>query len=189
MYAAQVLLTLGVGLFISLEFEQNLTKLFIFEILTGVGVGLNIEAPIIAAQASTTVRDTAAVVATMGFLRSIATAVSVVIGGVIFQNKMRTENPALVDQLGHQLASQFDGANASANVENIGTLPSDQQIFVRQAYFRALRTVWIMVSFNPSHFSLCSTQFSEGLRGNLSQNLIVEYFPLRDFYSISHSRV
>lgn len=144
MYAAQILLTLGAGLFIDLEFEKNIAKLFVFEILAGVGVGLNIEAPVLAAQASTTVRDTAAVVATMGFLRSIATAVSVVVGGVIFQNVMRSENSGLVDQLGPNLAVQFDGDNASANIESIGTLPSDQQIVVRQAYFHALRTVWIM---------------------------------------------
>ncbi|KAF7539543.1 hypothetical protein G7054_g2116 [Neopestalotiopsis clavispora] len=144
MYAGQVLLTLGSGLFINFEFEKNIKKLVVFEILTGVGVGLNIEAPVIAAQASTTVRDTAAVVATMGFLRSIATAVSVVTGGVIFQNVMRRENPSLVSQLGQQLASQFDGENASANVESIATLPGDQQVLVRQSYFRALQTVWIM---------------------------------------------
>ncbi|KAJ0338497.1 hypothetical protein COL154_012733 [Colletotrichum chrysophilum] len=78
MYAAQVLLTLGTGLLINLEFERNLAKLFVFQILTGIGVGLNIEAPVLAAQAATTVRDTAAVLATMSFLRSIATAISVV---------------------------------------------------------------------------------------------------------------
>ncbi|KAH9897396.1 major facilitator superfamily domain-containing protein [Xylariomycetidae sp. FL2044] len=144
MYAAQVLLTLGVGLFIDLAFEQNLLKFFVFEVLTGVGVGLNIEAPVISAQASTTVRDTAAVVATMGFLRSIATAVSVVVGGVIFQNAMSGENAALLDQLGSQLASQFDGDNATANVEAIGTLQGDQQLLVRHAYFRSLKAVWIM---------------------------------------------
>ncbi|KAI8190561.1 Efflux pump dotC [Colletotrichum sp. SAR 10_77] len=55
MYAAQVLLTLGTGLLINLEFERNLAKLFVFQILTGIGVGLNIEAPVLAAQAATTV--------------------------------------------------------------------------------------------------------------------------------------
>ncbi|OHW89499.1 MFS transporter [Colletotrichum incanum] len=135
MYAAQVLLILGTGLFINLEFEKNLAKLFMFQILTGVGVGLNIEAPVLAAQAATTVRDTAAVVATMGFLRSIATAISVVVG----------ENSALADQIGHKLASQFHGGNASAHVEDISLLSTDQQVPVRQAYFRALRIVWIMV--------------------------------------------
>ncbi|KAH0434177.1 hypothetical protein CcaCcLH18_05501 [Colletotrichum camelliae] len=144
MYAAQVLLTLGTGLLINLEFERNLAKLFVFQILTGIGVGLNIEAPVLAAQAATTVRDTAAVLATMSFLRSIATAISVVVGGVIFQNQMKAGNAALADQIGHDLASRFDGDNASAHVEEIGLLSADQQVPVRQAYFGALRTVWIM---------------------------------------------
>lgn len=146
MYVAQVLLMLGVGLFINLEFEEKLAKLFVYQVLIGVGVGLNIEAPVLAAQAATTVRDTAAVVATIGFLRSIATDLSVVVAGVIFQNQMKAENPALIDQIGQQLASQFDGGNASAHVEDIGLLSTDQQVPVRQAYFRAFRTVWIMVS-------------------------------------------
>ncbi|TDZ35616.1 Efflux pump dotC [Colletotrichum spinosum] len=144
MYAAQVLLILGTGLLINLEFEKNLAKLFVFQILTGVGVGLNIEAPVLAAQAATTVRDTAAVVATMGFLRSIATAISVVVGGVVFQTQMKLENPALIDQIGIEMARQFDGDNASAHVEDIGLLPADQQSSVRHAYFKSLRTVWIM---------------------------------------------
>ncbi|KAL2881458.1 hypothetical protein SGCOL_003023 [Colletotrichum sp. CLE4] len=144
MHAAQVLLILGTGLLINLEFEKNLVKLFTFQILTGIGVGLNIEAPVLAAQAATTVRDTAAVVATMGFLRSIATAVSVVVGGVVFQNQMKAENPGLAEVIGDELAGQFDGENASAHVEDIGLLSADQQVPVRQAYFRALKTVWIM---------------------------------------------
>ncbi|KAI3555060.1 plays a role in the entry into G0 [Colletotrichum abscissum] len=144
MYAAQVLLILGTGLLINLEFDKNLAKLFTFQILTGVGVGLNIEAPVLAAQAATTVRDTAAVVATMGFLRSIATAISVVVGGVVFQNQMKAENLYLVEMIGGELAGQFDGENASAHVEGIALLAAEQQVPVRQAYFRALKTVWIM---------------------------------------------
>ena len=152
MYVAQTLLTLGVGLFIDLGFEINLTKLFIFEILVGVGVGMNIEAPITAAQAATTVRDTAAVIATMSFVRSISTAISIVIGGVVFQNKMNVANAQLIGELGPQLAAQFNGSQASASIELLGALPTNQQMLVRQVYFGALRTVWIMVRGSPVQF-------------------------------------
>ncbi|KAI1381951.1 major facilitator superfamily domain-containing protein [Hypoxylon crocopeplum] len=152
MYAAEVTLVLGAGLFLDLEFEQNLAKLFIFEIIAGVGVGLNIEAPILAAQAATTVRDTAAVIATMSFLRSLGTAISIVVSGVIFQNEMTAANPALVDQLGPELARQFNGDQASANVELIGTLQPDQQVIVRRVYFESMRAVWIMVRGDSSNF-------------------------------------
>ena len=155
MYIAQVALTVGVGLFIELGFKKDLTKLFVFEVIAAIGVGMNIEAPIIAAQAATTVRDTAAVTSTMGFARSIATAISVVVGGVIFQNEMNAANSRLIDQLGPQLASQFNGSQASVNIGLIETLPGNQQVIVREAYFEALRTVWIMV--RGKHFTLLGT--------------------------------
>jgi hypothetical protein len=145
MYVSQIMLTLGSGLLISLDVGKDLTKLFIFEIIVGVGVGMNIEPPVLAAQASMTVRDTAAVIATMGFLRSIANAVSIVLGGVIFQNEMNKSYSDLREQLGDVLARNFKGDQAAASVELIGSLPISQQNFVREAYYNSLRTIWIMV--------------------------------------------
>ncbi|KAJ5964790.1 uncharacterized protein N7479_004666 [Penicillium vulpinum] len=149
MYIAQGFLVLGSGLLISLKFEPNITKLVIFQILLGIGVGMNIEAPILAAQAATSVRDTAAVTATMGFVRSLFTAISVVVGGVVFQNEMSSKNGELASQLGSNssLASIFNGDSAASSVEEISTvgLNSDQQVLVRKTYFEALKMVWVMV--------------------------------------------
>lgn len=145
MYVGQLLLTLGAGLFINLAFGESLTKLFIFEIITGIGVGMNIEPPLLSVQSATTVLDTAAVIGSMNFLRSLATTVAVVLGGVIFQNQMNAANAGLVDQIGWQLAGNFTGGYASANVELIGSLPAEQQAVVRQVYFGALKSVWVMV--------------------------------------------
>ncbi|OQE02793.1 hypothetical protein PENVUL_c038G02662 [Penicillium vulpinum] len=148
MYIAQGFLVLGSGLLISLKFEPNITKLVIFQILLGIGVGMNIEAPILAAQAATSVRDTAAVTATMGFVRSLFTAISVVVGGVVFQNEMSSKNGELASQLGSNssLASIFNGDSAASSVEEISTvgLNSDQQVLVRKTYFEALKMVWVM---------------------------------------------
>lgn len=164
MWAAQVMLTLGVGLFINLKFEENLTKLFLFQIIVGIGVGMNIDAPILAAQAATTSLDTAAVTGTMGFLRNIANAISIVIGGVVFQNEMNTANHKLVGDLGLQLATNFSGGQASANVDFIGTLPTNQQVIVRRAYYGSLRTVWMMVT-TPSHFPSLDAVLTENITG------------------------
>ena len=76
---------------------------------------------------------------------------------------MNATNPQLIDQLGPQLASQFNSSQASANIELIGTLPVNQQVVVRKAYFEALRTVWIMVRgrcFSPFAFQLWETLVS-----------------------------
>ena len=58
---------------------------------------------------------------------------------------MDMANLGLVEQLGQQVASQFNGSQVTANVGLIATLPQDQQAVVRKAYFRSLRTAWIMV--------------------------------------------
>jgi len=159
MYIAQGFLVLGSGLLISLKFEANITKLIIFQILIGVGVGMNIEAPILAAQAATSVRDTAAVTATMGFVRSLSTAISVVVGGVVFQNEMNAKNGELASRLGSNssIASIFNGGNAASSVEAIKSagLSTDQQIMVRKTYFEALRMVWVMVGLNHAMHSYC----------------------------------
>jgi Na+/melibiose symporter-like transporter len=145
MYIAQVLFTLGVGLFINLDFDSGIIKLILYEIITGIGTGLNDEAPTIAALASTSERDAAVTISAMTFLRSLTSAVSIVVGGVIFQNQMTAAGPRLATQIGENNASLFSGTKASSNFELISTLPVDQQVVVREAYFDAMKKVWIMV--------------------------------------------
>ena len=137
---------LGAGLFINLEYGEGLAKLIVFEVITGIGVGMNIEPPLLAALAAATELDTAAVTATMGFLRSIATSIASVLGGVIFQNRMNINAGELLQSLPPDVADSFSGNHALASVELIAGLPGDQQTAVRMAYFRSLQAVWIMVS-------------------------------------------
>ncbi|KAL3477764.1 major facilitator superfamily domain-containing protein [Aspergillus californicus] len=138
-YVSQALLLLGSGLLVSLHFETSIARLIVFQTLAGIGVGMNIEAPILAAQAATTAQDTAAVTATMGFVRSLSTAVSVVVGGVIFQNEMHAANAGLAQYLDVDMAREYDGPLAASSVEMIATLAPDEQVLVRKTYFRALR--------------------------------------------------
>lgn len=58
---------------------------------------------------------------------------------------MSAASHGLVDQLGENLASMFNGDEASASVELIKTLPEAQQMLVKDAYYRSLRSVWLMV--------------------------------------------
>ncbi len=148
MHVAQVLLTLGVGLLINLDLETNITNLVIYEIITGLGTGLNDEAPTIAALAGTSERDAAATISLMSFLQNLGSVVSIVIGGVTFQNEMDAAGSSLTAALGEPLASQFSGAQAASNLGLIHTLPADQQTIVRRAYFDSMKKVWIMVCRN-----------------------------------------
>ena len=79
--------------------------------------------------------------ATIGLLQSIANAISIVIGGVIFQNEMNMAHPRLVDMLGRQVADHFKGDQAAANLEFIGILQADEQIIDKQALFEGFKRI------------------------------------------------
>ncbi|KAE8147584.1 major facilitator superfamily domain-containing protein [Aspergillus avenaceus] len=137
------LMTLGVGLLIDLEATANWGKILGFQIISGIGVGMGFEAPLLALQAIVGVKNTATTTATIGFVRTMSTAISVVIGGVVFQGQMAEKRQILVEVLGENLGHLLGGAGATANVELIQTLPIPQRIVAQQALFNSLRTVWI----------------------------------------------
>ncbi|XEU99624.1 hypothetical protein FSHL1_004911 [Fusarium sambucinum] len=142
--AGLAMMTLGMGLMMNLSMDLNWTKMITFQLLTGIGVGMNFEGPLLSVQAVVPHEDVAAATTSMGFTRTIATAISVVIGGVLFQNEMKGENKVLVSALGPELAKIFDGASASANIDLIKTLPTEAQLLVRVAFFHSLDKMWIL---------------------------------------------
>lgn len=144
-YAGMIIMTLGIGLFIGIDFDSNWGKIISFQIITGIGVGMNFEGPLLAVQAVVSTQDVATATAAMSFIRTISTAISIVIGGVVFQNEIKRKKDILVASLGPDLARLFDGASASANVDVIKTLPLEHQIVVRKAFFSSLKKIWIMV--------------------------------------------
>lgn len=149
-YIGLPIMVLGTGLLIDLGVEAEWAKLILYQIVIGIGVGLNLEGPLIALQAVQPIQDLATATATFGFTRTLSTAVSFVIGGVVFQNRMEKEAPTLAAALGPELAAQLSGNDAMANVGLIKTLPPAQQLVAREALCRSLRTMWIMVSLFQS---------------------------------------
>jgi hypothetical protein len=137
-------MALGFGLFIDLGATANWTKIIIFEIVAGLGVGPNFQAPLIALQTLVPRRDIATATATFGFIRNISTSVSVVIGGVVFQNEMQKRYPSLVAALGERTANLLSGGSAGASVGIVKELPLAQRTIARQAFHESLRTMWIM---------------------------------------------
>jgi hypothetical protein len=136
-------MTLGFGLFIDLETTRNWPKIIIFQIIAGIGVGPNFQAPLIALQTLVARSDIAAATATFGFTRNLSTSISVVIGGVIFQNQVQKKQQMLIDALGSQVASELSGGSAGASVDIIKSLPAAERLVARAVFFDALRTMWI----------------------------------------------
>ncbi|KAH6995062.1 major facilitator superfamily domain-containing protein [Ilyonectria destructans] len=139
-----IIMTLGIGLFIDMDLDRNWAKLIAFQVVSGIGVGMNFEGPLLAVQTVVPTQDVAAATTAMSFVRTLSTAISVVIGGVLFQNEIKGKKQMLVDGLGHEMASLFSGASASAHVDIIKTLPPDAQLIVRKAFFQSLDKMWIM---------------------------------------------
>jgi hypothetical protein len=143
-YTGFIFLTLGFGLFINLTPSSSWAKIIIFQIIAGIGAGPNFQAPLIALQSLVNPRDIATATATFGFVRSLATAISVVIGNVVFQNEMKKRAGTLSKTLSPAIVGALAGGEAGANVRVIDALPAAQKAVARAAFTDSLSTMWIM---------------------------------------------
>jgi MFS family permease len=137
-------MTLGWGLFLDLEPTPNWTKIILFQIVAGMGVGPNFQSPLISLQTTVAPRDIASATATFGFIRQLATAISVVVGGVAFQNNMEKQYPDLLAELGPDVANLLSGTNAGASVGIVAALPGYEGEVARGAYWNSLRSMYII---------------------------------------------
>ncbi|KZM24460.1 uncharacterized protein EKO05_0001973 [Ascochyta rabiei] len=138
------MMTLGTGLFIDLGAHSSWAKIIIYQVIAGIGVGPNFQAPLIAMQSLVPKRDIATATATFGFVRNLGSAISVVVGSVIFQNEMKSQQPSLRASLGEQTAASFGGGAAGANVGLINSLPGPQKAVAREAFAQSLSKIWIL---------------------------------------------
>ena len=136
-------MALGFGLFIDLGAHRNFAKMIPYQIIAGIGVGPNFQSPLIALQSRLPPTDAGVAVSTFNFVRQISTSVSVVIGGVIFQNSMQNQYAALVDALGPELADQLSGSSAAGNTALVASLDGPQGDLARAAYWTSLRNIYI----------------------------------------------
>ncbi|KAL6711839.1 hypothetical protein ACN47E_002882 [Coniothyrium glycines] len=143
-WGGMFLMTLGFGLFIDFDVNSPWVKIIIFQIIAGIGVGPNFQAPLIALQSLVPKRDIATATATFGFTRNLGSAISVVVGSVVFNNEMKKKQSELAAALGPQTAQRFGGGSAGANVGLIQSLPENQKLVARTAFADSLSTMWIL---------------------------------------------
>jgi hypothetical protein len=138
------LLVVGYGLFTNFTRTSSWAKIILYQIVAGIGVGPNFQAPLIALQSNINPRDIASATATFQFIRNIATSVSVVIGGVVFQNEMQKQSAKLATQLGPNTAKELSGFSAGASTQVVDRLPPAQRVAAQDAFANALHYLWIM---------------------------------------------
>ncbi|KAF3388668.1 hypothetical protein F1880_003563 [Penicillium rolfsii] len=141
-----ILMVIGNGLYIHLGVDSSLGEIIGYQLISGIGAGFLFQTPIIAIQAMVSQDETATATATLGFIRNMATASSIVIGGVVFQNSMGKMKPSLLATgISETLAEQMTGNSAAANIEYIGQIDDKAQLLaVKEAFAWSLRNMWIL---------------------------------------------
>ncbi|KAF5021589.1 hypothetical protein F66182_6371 [Fusarium sp. NRRL 66182] len=139
-----VVTVIGFGLFINLEPRANWVKMIIFQIIAGIGIGPNFQAPLIGLQTNVEPRDIGSATSCFSFIRQLGTSISVVVGGVIFNNEMESQYPKLEEELGPELANQLSGSNAAGSVELVGSLTGEEGRVAKTAFWKSLQTMFIV---------------------------------------------
>lgn len=136
--------TLGFALLTMLSPTSPHSTVVVFELIAGLGIGMVFQPPLIALQALVSNDDVAVATSLFGFIRSLSTSVSIVIGGLVFQNRMQAHHGFLKGVLSSAQADLFSGKNAAANVDLIDSLDNTQQAIVKEVYAMSLSTMWIL---------------------------------------------
>lgn len=140
-----LLMTLGVGLFMDLPSFTSWPRIIMFQIIAGLGTGPNFQAPLIALQVSVAPGDVATATATFSFMRQFSTAISVVVGSVIFQNQMQSHHTELLRSgVSPQFVSMLTGGGATALTTLVRDLPVLQRNAVIEAYTQCIQKMWIL---------------------------------------------
>ena len=139
-----VLLVLGLGLSYDFPVSKTWSKITVYQIISGFGVGLIFQPPLIALQSNVSPQDNAAATSSFGAVRNVASAIGVVLGSVIVANKMDAQQDMLIMALGASTANLYSGSNAQANVLLINNLNGAQQAIVRKAFWTSIRNIWIL---------------------------------------------
>ncbi|KAI1206936.1 MFS general substrate transporter [Annulohypoxylon truncatum] len=145
-WAGVTLMTLGTGLYITFGTNTSTAKIIGLEIIGGLGPALLFQAPMLAVQNTVKQADTAAATAALGFTRNLATALSIVLGGVVFQNSMSSRQSSLAAAgLSGSVLSALSGDRAAANVEIVKTIQdASQRLAVQDAFAWSIRNMFIM---------------------------------------------
>ena len=100
----------------------------------------------IAIQNNVSQNDAAVSTSTLGFTRNVASSLSLVLGGIVFQNSMSHKHPSLVAAgLNETYLAAFEGNDAAANVDLIVTVPNQvQRVVVQNAYAFGMRNMFIL---------------------------------------------
>lgn len=130
------------GILVTLNPESNTAKQIMWVTIWGIGIGPNFESTLIALHTHIKSQDIATATSTWGFLRTIGFSIGIAIGGVVFQNKMQTENEQLGHLLPDDLRELLTGADAAASTMLIRNYPEAVQAVAKLMYSKSFRDMF-----------------------------------------------
>ena len=171
-YAGTALLVIGTALYTTLSATSSIGSIVGFEIIAGLGTGMLFYPPLLALQANVNQENTATATSTMGFMKNLSTCLSVVLGGVVFQNGMEHHAEGLVSAgLDSNITSMLTGDQAAANVMLIRTIEDPvKQAVVMQAFAGSIRYIWIICAVMAG----CAVVFSAFVKARVLSEVHVE---------------
>ncbi|TVY62348.1 MFS-type transporter [Lachnellula suecica] len=134
---------LGTGLYVNLSASKSWTKIIVFPIIAAVGLGTGLQAPLIALQSKVAPADNAVATALFAFARNLSSAISVVVGGVIIQNRMQIYISQFKEAgiPGSVITQLVSGTGGSASI--VKSLTDAQQELATGAIADSLSKMWI----------------------------------------------
>jgi EmrB/QacA subfamily drug resistance transporter len=145
-WAGSLLMAIGTGLYITFGADTSVTMVVGLEIVGALGPALLFQAPMAAIQNTVSQAETAAATASLLFLQSIAMSLSVVVGGVVFQNSMDARQSSLAAAgLSESVLEALSGSQAAANVAITQSIQdASQRQVVLEAFAWSMRNMFIL---------------------------------------------
>ncbi|RDW68176.1 hypothetical protein BP6252_09572 [Coleophoma cylindrospora] len=145
-WAGSLLMAIGTGLFIIFGADTSIAMIVGLETIGALGPALLFQAPMAAIQNSVSQSETAAATASLLFLQSIAMSLSVVVGGVVFQNSMDARKSSLAAAgLSKSVLEALSGSQAAANVAITKSIQNaSQRHVVLEAFAWSIRNMFIL---------------------------------------------
>lgn len=142
-WAGCFFMVLGLGLFVDLNRTSNWGKLAMYQMIAGAGCGPLFQGPLIAIHSVIDQKDVATATTTYAFLRSLATALGISLGLVVFTNIMEEQVNVLREKgVSESSLALLSGGGASANVPRIKELPRFEGLAIRDAYAQGMKGMW-----------------------------------------------
>ena len=145
-WAGVTLMTIGTGLYITFGTGTSVATVIGLEIVGAFGPALLFQGPTVAIQNTVSQVDTATATASLGFIRNIAMSLSVVVGGVVFQNSMDARQSSLAAAgLSQSVLEALSGSQAAANVGITQSIhDASQRQVILEAFAWSIRNMFIL---------------------------------------------